>query len=48
MFIALAIKDFHVDGGSFMDAMAPSRDSGRRRAQKTDRTKLPGWADIQV
>jgi hypothetical protein len=47
MFMALAIKDFHVDVGSFMDSLAPVLIQGAARLKAKDRTSLPGWADIQ-
>jgi len=47
MFMALAIKDFHVDIGSFMDALAPVVIQAAGELKNKDRTKLPGWADIQ-
>lgn len=47
MFMSLAIKDFHVDIGSLMDALAPVVIQAAGALKKKDRTKLPGWADIQ-
>ena len=47
MFMALAIKDFHIDIGSFMDALAPVVIQGAGDLKAKDRTSLPGWADIQ-
>lgn len=47
MFMALATKDFHVDVGSFMDALAPVVIQAAGVLKDKDRTKLPGWADIQ-
>jgi hypothetical protein len=47
MFMALAIKDFHVDIGSLMDALAPVVIQTAGELKSKDRTKLPGWADIQ-
>jgi len=47
LFMALAIKDFHVDVGSFMDALSPVVIQAIGDIKDKDRTKLPGWADIQ-
>ena len=47
MFMALAIKDFHVDIGSLMDALAPVVIQAAGELKNKDRNKLPGWADIQ-
>jgi len=47
MFMALAIKDFHADIGSLMDALAPVVIQAAGELKDKDRTKLPGWADIQ-
>jgi hypothetical protein len=47
MFMALAIKDFHVDIGSLMDALAPVVIQTAGELKTKDRTKLPGWTDIQ-
>ena len=47
MFMALAIKDFHVDIGSLMDALAPVVIQAAGELKQKDQTKLPGWADVQ-
>ncbi len=47
IFMALAIKDFHVDIGSLMDALAPVVIQAAGELKTKDRKKLPGWADIQ-
>ncbi|MFB3886934.1 MAG: hypothetical protein ACE144_17045 [Thermodesulfobacteriota bacterium] len=48
MFMALAVKDFHVDVGSLMDALgAVVIQGGAGGLKNKNRTSLPGWADIQ-
>jgi len=47
MYMGLAIKDFHVDVGSLMDALAPVVIQVESKLKSKDKRNLPGWADIQ-
>jgi hypothetical protein len=47
MFMGLAIKDFHVDISSLMDALAPIVIQVESKLKTKDVNSLPGWADIQ-
>jgi len=47
LFMGLAIKDFHVDIGSLMDALAPVIIQAKGKLKSKDKSNLPGWADIQ-
>lgn len=47
VFAALAIKDFHSDASSLMDAVAPVAILIDADIKKEDRKKLPGFPDIQ-
>lgn len=46
-FAALAIKDFHLDLGSLMDAVAPAILQATESFDAAGERKLPGFADIQ-
>lgn len=46
-FAALAIKDFHLDLGSLMDAVAPAILQATKSFDAEGERKLPGFADIQ-
>ena len=47
LYLGLAIKDFHVDIGSLMDALAPVIIQAGGELKAKDRERLPGWAAIQ-
>ncbi len=47
MYLALAIKDFHVDVASLMDSLAPVVIQVQGSLKPEDVKRLPGWADIQ-
>ncbi len=46
IFMGLAIKDFHIDIASLMDALAPVVIQTESKLASKDNDILPGWADI--
>ncbi len=46
-FMALAIKDFHIDMSSLMDSLAPVIIQAEGKLKSKDQSSLPGWPDIQ-
>ncbi len=47
MFMGLAIKDFHLDISSLMDALAPVVIQTECKLDPKDKDRLPGWAAIE-
>ena len=47
MFMGLAIKDFHIDISSLMDALAPVVIQTKSKLESKDMGRLPGWAEIE-
>ena len=46
-FMALTIKDFHIDMSSLMDSLAPVIIQAEGKLKSKDQSSLPGWSDIQ-
>ena len=46
MFMGLAVKDFHIDIASLMDALAPVVIQTKTTPISNSKDRLPGWSDI--